>query len=330
MSFFNFIYGKNKNKSSVDLNTQQTDEFADRISVELKTAAVEAITQTLEQKEGKYLKSILETSFFPLQSLVFIPSDFETAKAVEEFVRIHQAIDVNFKENFLRSILQSEYRSKRGGTVSVSNEFTSEIQLDKKSVESRSDEESFQISLRGRKILFRALATLGVPVRKGELSPSKIKENNTNSFLHKAEIARTVKLLITDSGGHRETIESIPLMIGRDPDKSCIDNGVTPIIVSSKFISRRQIYIFSIVDQLFCVVPDTASLTCSTLSGRKLELGKIYPLDPASGERFYCGVPLDLDGPLTGNTDPSEFPIIEINFENNFSESGTPLPKIST
>ncbi len=328
MSFFDFFSLKKSNSKFADLKTQQTDEFADRISVELKTAAVEAITQILEEREGKYLKSILETSFFPLQSLVFIPSDFETAKSVEEFMRIHEAIDPNFRINFLRSILQSEYRSKRGGTVSVSNEFVSEIQIDEKSIENRSEEESFQISLRGRKILFRAAASLGVPFRK-DLIVSQDSKNNTvkcNNFVKN----KTIKLLISDSDGHRELIESIPLMIGRNPDTSCVDNDVTPILINARFISRRQMYIFNMVDQVFCVVPDSATLTCSTLSGERLVPGKIYLINQLSGERFYCGIPLDLDGPLTGNTDPSEFPIIEVNFNNIFSsESGTPRPKIS-
>ena len=56
--------------------------------------------------------------------------------------------------------------------------FLPEIQLDKKSVETQSDEESFQISLRGRKILFRAVATLGIPVRKNELSTILNNSNN--------------------------------------------------------------------------------------------------------------------------------------------------------
>ena len=325
MSFFDFIYRKQKNKKTVELNTQKTDEFADKISLELKTSAVEAITQILEEKEGKYLKSILETSFFPLQSLVFVPSDFETAKSVEEFLRIHQAIDIKFKQKFLRSLLQSEYRSKRGGTVSVNNEFLPEIQLDKKSVETRSDEESFQISLRGRKILFRAVASLGIPVRKNELSTML---NNNNSGLSNRQTKLTVKLLISDSTGHREIVNSIPLMIGREPKKNCSEYGVIPIRVKSKFVSRSQIYIFSIVDQIFCVVPDTATLTCTTVSGKKLEPGKIYSIDSSIGERFYCGYPLDHEGPLTGNTDPSQFPIIEITSQNNLSERGTPRPKI--
>ena len=324
MSFFDFIYRKQKNKKTVELNTQKTDEFADKISLELKTSAVEAITQILEEKEGKYLKSILETSFFPLQSLVFVPSDFETAKSVEEFLRIHQAIDIKFKQKFLRSLLQSEYRSKRGGTVSVSNEFLPEIQLDKKSVETQSDEESFQISLRGRKILFRAVATLGIPVRKNELSTML----NNNSGLSNQQTKLTVKLLISDSTGHREIVNSIPLMLGREPKRNCSEYGVIPIRVKSKFVSRSQIYIFGIVDQIFCVVPDTATLTCTTASGKKLEPGKIYSIDSSIGERYYCGYPLDLEGPLTGNTDPSQFPIIEITSQNNLSESGTPRPKI--
>ena len=325
MSFFDFIYRKQKNKKTVELNTQKTDEFADKISLELKTSAVEAITQILEEKEGKYLKSILETSCFPLQSLVFVPSDFETAKSVEEFLRIHQAIDIKFKQKFLRSLLQSEYRSKRGGTVSVNNEFLPEIQLDKKSVETRSDEESFQISLRGRKILFRAVASLGIPVRKNELSTMV---NNNSSSLSNQQTKLTVRLLISDSTGHREIVNSIPLMLGREPKRNCSEYGVIPIRVKSKFVSRSQIYIFGIVDQIFCVVPDTATLTCTTASGKKLEPGKIYSIDSSIGERFYCGYPLDHEGPLTGNTDPSQFPIIEITSQNNLSESGTPRPKI--
>ena len=325
MSFFNLIYRKQKNKKTVELNTQKTDEFADKISLELKTSAVEAITQILEEKEGKYLKSILETSFFPLQSLVFVPSDFETAKSVEEFLRIHQAIDIKFKQKFLRSLLQSEYRSKRGGTVSVNNEFLPEIQLDKKSVETQSDEESFQISLRGRKILFRAVASLGIPVRKNKLSTMV---NNNSSSLSNQQTKLTVKLLISDSTGHREIVNSIPVMIGREPKKNCSEYGVIPIRVKSKFVSRSQIYIFSIVDKIFCVVPDTATLTCTTVSGKKLEPGKIYSIDSSIGERFYCGYPLDHEGPLTGNTDPSQFPIIEIISQNYLSERGTPRPKI--
>ena len=325
MSFFDLIYRKQKNKKTVELNTQKTDEFADKISLELKTSAVEAITQILEEKEGKYLKSILETSFFPLQSLVFVQSDFETAKSVEEFLRIHQAIDIKFKQKFLRSLLQSEYRSKRGGTVSVNNEFLPEIQLDKKSVETRSDEESFQISLRGRKILFRAVASLGIPVRKNELSTMV---NNNSSSLSNQQTKLTVRLLISDSTGHREIVNSIPLMLGREPKRNCSEYGVIPIRVKSKFVSRSQIYIFGIVDQIFCVVPDTATLTCTTASGKKLEPGKIYSIDSSIGERFYCGYPLDHEGPLTGNTDPSQFPIIEITSQNNLSESGTPRPKI--
>jgi len=326
MSFFDFINRKQKTNKSAELNTQQTDEFADRISLELKTCAVEAITQVLEEKEGKYLKSILETSFFPLQSLVFVPNDFETAKLVEEFIRIHQALDIKFKHKFLRGLLLSEYRSKRGGTVSISNEFVPEIQLDKTSVESQSDEESFQISLRGRKILFRAVAILGIPVRKNELSSSLSSGNFVSS---KGSKKLTIRLLITDSRGHRELEESVPLMIGREPKKNCIEYGVTPVTVNSRFVSRAQIYIFNIVDQVFCVVPDPASLTCTTSSGQKLKPGKVYLIDSNVGERFYCGYPIDHEGPLTGNTDPSEFPVIEIKLNNNLIESGTPRPKIS-
>ena len=70
------------------------------------------------------------------------------------------------------------------------------------------------------------------------------------------------------------------------------------------------------------------STSADNVSGKKLEPGKIYSIDSSIGERFYCGYPLDHEGPLTGNTDPSQFPIIEITSQNNLSERGTPRPKI--
>ena len=328
MLFFDLFFKKKLNKKHTSLKTHKTDEFADRISVELTTAAVEAITEILQLKEGKYLKSILEESFFPLQSLVFIPSDFQTAKSVEEFIRIHKAIDKNFKNSFLRGVLQSEYCSNRGGTVIVSEDFVPEIQLDEKSIENRSDEENFQISLGGRKILFRAEAILGTPIRKEVfLQSNNLRQSHHNVLDQKKR--KKAKLLISDGDGHREVDVVVPFIIGRVPGKDCLDYGVEPIHINAKFVSRRQMFIFEMIEQVFCLIPESASLTCSTLNGERLKPGKVYSINSHTGDRFYFGVPLDHDGPITGNTDPSEFPIVEIIFDKNFKPTtGTPLPKI--
>ena len=326
---FSFFSKKNKFGKLSSLETGQSNEFADKISVELKTSAAEAITLALETKEGKYLRSILEESFFPLESLIFIPVDLDTSKLVEEFFRVHQAIDKNFKKTFLREILQSEYRSSRGGSVLVNQNFSSEIQLDEKSVENKSDEENFQISLRGRKILFRAIATLGTPIKKEENIDSGGLESQKGVLEFDNKIPRFGNFLISDINGHRTINVNLPAMIGRNNGENYLNYGVNAVIVDAKYVSRKQLFVFQLMEEILCFVPESASLTCQTLSGKKLIPGKIHKIEVDEGERFYFGIPLDHDGPMTGNTDPSEFPIIEINFNTtNRVLSGTPRPKI--
>ena len=329
MSIFSFFLKKSKSGKLAGFETSDSNEFADKISVELKTSAAAAIKLALESKEGKYLRSILEESFFPLESLIFIPVDLDTSKLVEEFFRVHQAIDKNFKKNFLREILQSEYRSSRGGSVLVSKNFTSEIQIDEKSVENKSAEESFQISLRGRKILFRAIATLGIPIKKEENIELDTLEFNRGVLESDNKIPRFGNFLISDSNGHRNLNVNLPAMIGRNKGENYLSHGVNAIMVDAKYVSRKQLFVFHLMEDILCFVPEAASLTCQTLSGKKLVPGQIHKIETGKGERFYFGIPLDHDGPMTGNTDPSQFPVIEINFNNTSKTlSGTPRPKI--
>ena len=80
MGMFDFLKGSNSPASEPKLKTRFTDAFADSIQLELKSVATEAIKLALEERENKYMKSILDESFFLIDSLLITPKDREVAQ----------------------------------------------------------------------------------------------------------------------------------------------------------------------------------------------------------------------------------------------------------
>ena len=143
-------FGESKNQ----ILSSDTDSFADSLLVELKAASTDAITTAVQKIEGKYMRSVLEESYFPLQSLTFIPNDVEVAKSLEEFFRVHEEINTEFRKTFCKSFLQKEYFSDRGATVFIDENFEPSFKVDVRSLEEKSEDEKYLISIKGRKILF--------------------------------------------------------------------------------------------------------------------------------------------------------------------------------
>lgn len=88
------------NSNSRVLRTRPTDDFADSILLELKSVASEAIKNALEERENKYMKSILDESYFLLDSLIIIPKDREIAKRFDDFLTTHESVDSDFRHHF--------------------------------------------------------------------------------------------------------------------------------------------------------------------------------------------------------------------------------------
>ncbi len=153
---------------------------------------------------------------------------------------------------------------------------------------------------------------------------------NANSELKQMKNKVVVKLLISDKDGHRSENVTLPTLIGKNPDDACIDFGITPIYIRAKYVSRHQIFIYSILDKMFYFVPDEATLTCRSREGNILEHGKNYSIK-VSGERLYLGVPPENARPLNANVDPAEFPVLEIqpfSHEGKASSDKTPRPTV--
>ena len=311
------------------LPSKNTDNFADALLVELKASSTSAITNAVNKIEGKYMKSVLEESYFPLQSLTFVPNDIEVARSLEEFFRVHEDISPDFRKVFCKSFLQKEYFSDRGAKVIIDDEFVPIFKIDVSSLEERSEDEKYLISIKGRKILFSSHANLGNPKKKFTKSDSRV-NISVNPDLKQMKKQVVVKLLISDKDGHRSENVTLPTLIGKNPDDACIDFGITPIYIRAKYVSRHQIFIYSILDKMFYFVPDEATLTCRSGEGNILEHGRNYSIK-VSGERLYLGVPPENARPLNANVDPSEFPVLEIqpfSHEGKAISEKTPRPTV--
>ena len=311
------------------ISSNNTDNFADTLLVELKASSTSAITNAVSKIEGKYMKSVLEESYFPLQSLTFVPNDVEVARSLEEFFRVHEDINPDFRKVFCKSFLQKEYFSDRGAKVFIADDFIPDFKIDASSLEERSEDEKYLISIKGRKILFSSHANLGNP-KKDYTKEDSRKNVNANSELKEVKNKVVVKLLISDKDGHRSENVTLPTLIGKNPDDACIDFGITPIYIKAKYVSRHQIFIYSILDKMFYFVPDEATLTCRSGEGDILEHGKNYSIK-VSGERLYLGVPPENGRPLNANVDPAKFPVLEIqpfSHEGKVISDKTPRPTV--
>ena len=311
------------------ISLNSTDNFADTLLVELKASSTSAINNAINRIEGKYMKSVLEESYFPLQSLTFVPNDVEVAHTLEEFFRVHEDINPDFRKVFCKSFLQKEYFSDRGAKVIIDDEFVPIFKIDVSSLEERSEDEKYLISIKGRKILFSSHANLGNPKKKFTKSDGRVNISG-NSELKQMKNKVVVKLLISDKDGHRSENVTLPTLIGKNPDDACIDFGITPIYIKAKYVSRHQIFIYSILDKMYYFVPDEATLTCRSGEGDILEHGRNYSIK-VSGERLYLGLPPENTRPLNANLDPAEFPVLEIqpfSHEGKASSDKTPRPTV--
>ena len=115
MKFRDLFRAKASHNGVEQLNTRELDTFADNVIYELKTLISNAVAEALEEKESRYLRSILEDSFFTLDTLVIKALDAPTYRELEDFLSNHESINPSFRTEFFHQVVQNEYRSSRGG-----------------------------------------------------------------------------------------------------------------------------------------------------------------------------------------------------------------------
>lgn len=322
-----------------------TDSFADGLILEFRRAVNEAVINELEKCQEKYLSNILRNSYFPIEAISLIPSDHETALITEEFFRVHSELDTDFEKSFFSDNLPKEYRTHKGAKALLKHQVLFTIQPSKLGIDNPTEDESYQITIRGNRKKFTAVIELGrittdtPPVNSNLQKPTISHSEPVLNFDNKnPELSETVsaknssartKIYITikDKNGERQLDANLPVVLGR---ASHLDNDphYEKINIDSTYISRNQFVIFDVYGTVYGFIPKEAKLTA--ISGRR---GTIRPLSlveiETNGFHMTFGQPLDTAMTVVNPENASLYPSITIKLDGNTSqETMTPVPNV--
>ena len=332
------LFGRRAEEKGVEhLNTRETDSFANGVLFEIKAIVGSAITQALQEKEGRYMRSILQESHFLLQGVSIKALDRETARMMEDFIATHESIEPDFRRSFFRQILQSEYRSNGGARVRVSPDLVPVIELDQQTLEPQTEDESFVLSLKGRRVRFEAQAVLEGPVKNASLAPAAAQPNRpiASSFGRAASgpgpeqraPGREVRITVHDRAGRRTHQLPMPVIVGRDVVHMPAAQGARGVEIDATYASRRQLLVFELLGQIYCFVPRSASLTFSTPDQRVLRADCLQLLEPGAGLHLTGGVPMDTLVPPADRHSVGDYPVIELQCVDSQSTGQEPTPR---
>jgi hypothetical protein len=266
--------------------------------------------------------------------------DNSTALETEEFFRIHTEISPNFEDSFFSSLLLKEYQTNHGAKALLKAGCPISIQPDIHSLDDPTLEEAYQISLRGNRKRFSVTVKLGalkanevsrIPT---EVSPKQNLHNfgrAVNALTNSKSLHSDIQLAIqiTDSKGEGQLISPLPLMIGRESSDS-MTNGMTKSTVSAMYISRNQLNIFELNNQVYAFIPEDAKLTGIHGSNQILEKMHLYEITD-KGLTITFGQPLDTQTVIVDATTPKLYPTVSIKLAKQASRvlpDSTPIPNV--
>jgi len=301
----------------------QATHWAEAIGLELKGLISQTVLAELEQREKKYLQSILAKSQFVIDSLVVIPLDKDASENFESFLQVHEEIDPGFKLRFFRSLMETQYRSARGSLVVVSPDFQPTVQFLSQSLEQPSQDERYQVSLRGRRLNFQVQVSLRGPVAQSVPSAtssataaaavaSVFGSPGGSSTGPAAGADNSLLLRIWDAQGERMIEVTTPFLIGRESPSEAELGGLSFVTLHGQYVSRRHLVVLNVLDETYFFVHDAASLSCLSAGGQLLRPSTVYSMPKHSEVRLLFGATGEnraqtFDKALTG-----QFPIVEM------------------
>lgn len=322
---FRDIFGFSSAEKGIEnLHTREMDAFADNVIFELKTLISSAITRSLEERESRYMRSILEESFFSLESLVIKAMEAQTSRELEDFLSNHESINPQFRAHFFSQVVQREYRSTRGASVRVSPGLMPIFEVNPQSLDTATEDESFILSLKGRKVRFEVRAALSGPVRKTPTTtPETVIAMPRGTAMSQAMGSATkstgsrVQITLHDHHGRTEKTVPLPALLGRDTATVQSLALGSVVNIDGTYVSRRQLIVLEILGHIYCFVPAEASLTCSNEQGDVLRPDTLHRIDPGSTLRLLTGVPMDSLAAPRQRENRAEYPRIDISAGNH-------------
>lgn len=323
------------------LKSSPTDDFAEGIVLELKTVINAAVGTALDEIEGHYLKAVLLESQFSLDSLVIRALDAETMRRLEDFLSRHERHIEGYRESFLRQLVPVEYRSTRGSTVVAAPNLFASVTLEPAHLDDLTEDESYMVNLKGRKIRFEAHAVLGGPHRKpaSARGPAPAAAESVAGSVGArwaqapAEAgpppaAALIRLQIEDARGQRSLDMPLPVLLGRAQREGGQDEPLPRVDIDAVYVSRRQLMVFEVFGQPYVAVPAQASLSCRTVQGLVLERERMYRLEPGVALRLVTGAAADQPGGVLPTDQPSQYAHITVEIAPRAAaHEGTPRPR---
>ncbi|MEY3096062.1 MAG: hypothetical protein ACO2Z5_06430 [Burkholderiaceae bacterium] len=302
---------------------EQATHWAEAIGLELKGLISQTVLAELEQREKKYLQSILAKSQFVIDSLVVIPLDKDASENFESFLQVHEEIDPGFKLRFFRSLMESQYRSARGSLVVVSPDFQPTVQFLSQSLEQPSQDERYQVSLRGRRLNFQVQVSLRGPVAQSAPSGASTAaaaaavasvfgrpgEGSTGAA---ADADNSLLLRIWDAQGERMLEVTTPFLIGRESPSQAELGGLSFVTLHGQYVSRRHLVVLNVLDETYFFIHDAASLSCLSAGGQLLRPSTVYSMPKHAETRLLFGATSENRAQTFDKAQAAQFPIVEM------------------
>ncbi|CAM8643562.1 hypothetical protein MCEMIE11_01195 [Burkholderiales bacterium] len=302
---------------------EQATHWAEAIGLELKGLISQTVLAELEQREKKYLQSILAKSQFVIDSLVVIPLDKDASENFESFLQVHEEIDPGFKLRFFRSLMETQYRSTRGSVVVVSQDFQPTVQFLSQSLEQPSQDERYQVSLRGRRLNFQVQVSLRGPVAQSAPSGAAAaaaaavssvfgSSSGSSSASPTAGADNSLLLRIWDAQGERMLEVTTPFLIGRESPSEAELGGLSFVTLHGQYVSRRHLVVLNVLDETYFFIHDAASLSCLSAGGQLLRPSTVYSMPKHAEMRLLFGATSENRAQTFDKAQAAQFPIVEM------------------
>ncbi len=302
---------------------EQATHWAEAIGLELKGLISQTVLAELEQREKKYLQSILAKSQFVIDSLVVIPLYKDASENFESFLQVHEEIDPGFKLRFFRSLMETQYRSARGSLVVVSPDFQPTVQFLSQSLEQPSQDERYQVSLRGRRLNFQVQVSLRGPVAQSAPSGAAAaaaaavssvfgSSSGSSSASPTAGADNSLLLRIWDAQGERMLEVTTPFLIGRESPSEAELGGLSFVTLHGQYVSLRHLVVLNVLDETYFFIHDAASLSCLSAGGQLLRPSTVYSMPKHAEMRLLFGATSENRAQTFDKAQAAQFPIVEM------------------
>jgi hypothetical protein len=179
------------------------------------------------------------------------------------------------------------------------------------SLEQPSQDERYQVSLRGRRLNFQVQVSLRGPVAQSAPPAMPAAAGRpVNNLVASAD--NSLLLRIWDAQGERMLEVTTPFLIGRESPSEAELGGLSFVTLHGQFVSRRHLVVLNVLDETHFFIHDAASLSCLSAGGQLLRPSTVYSMPKHSETRLLFGATSENRAQAFDKAQAAQFPIVEL------------------